>query len=243
MLGAFSSVLARSAEDAARLESLGATNVEYLGDLKLAAPKLPADPAVLAEMTARLAGRPIFLAASTHPGEEILIKAAHDSLMARHPRLLTIVTPRHPERGAELSEILRAPRRDAGPPEAGGLWIADSLGELGIWYRLSDAVFIGRSLVPPGGGQNPLEPARLGNAIASGRYTSNFTEHVARLKAADALAIVEDPAQLADFVDKMLSDVEARCRMGERAQAATAAPETLPGEVARRFLALAGGRG
>ena len=184
VLGGFARIHARGEEDAARLRTLGASQVEVMGDLKLAGADLPADPIVLREMEARLAGRPVFLAASTHPGEETLIQIVHQALRPAHPGLLTIIAPRHPERGPELAELLHAPSRQRGqaPPDE-GTWIADTLGELGLWYRLSQAAFIGRSLVPPGGGQNPLEPARLGCPIAMGPLTANFTSHVALLRA------------------------------------------------------------
>jgi 3-deoxy-D-manno-octulosonic-acid transferase len=239
VLSGFARIHARGEEDASRLRALGADRIEVMGDLKLAAPDLPVDPVALREMEGRLAGRPVFLAASTHPGEEPLIQQVHDVLCTRHPRLLTIIAPRHPERGAELADALGAPSRQHGdaPPDA-GVWIADTLGELGLWYRLSQVAFIGRSLIPPGGGQNPLEPARLGCAIATGPYVENFTDHVALLRGAGALEMTEDVPALTRFVDAMLSDVDARRRMGERAKAAVKAPESLPDNTARALLEL-----
>lgn len=239
VLSGFARIHARGEEDATRLRALGANRIEVMGDLKLAAPDLPADPAMLRELQTRLAGRPVFLAASTHPGEEPLIQQVHDALRGRHPGLLTIIAPRHPERGAELAEALGAPSRQRGddPPDE-GVWIADTLGELGLWYRLSQVAFIGRSLIPPGGGQNPLEPARLGCAIASGPYVENFTDHVALLRGAGALEVTDDASALATFVDRMLADPAARRRMGERARAAVKAPESLPHDTARALLEL-----
>lgn len=99
MLSGFARIHARGEEDATRLRALGADRIEVMGDLKLAAPDLPADPAALRDMQRRLAGRPVFLAASTHPGEEPLIQLVHSALRSRHPGLLTIIAPRHPERG------------------------------------------------------------------------------------------------------------------------------------------------
>ncbi len=236
VMGLFTEIFARSGEDARRLESLGATYVQSLGDLKMAALPLPADPALLAEMAARLAGHPVFLAASTHPGEENILKEVHDQLAVRHPGLITIIVPRHPERGVQLAVSLGAPRRQSGPPAAGGVWIADSLGELGVWYRLSDVVLIGRSLIPPGGGQNPLEPARLGRAIATGPYVGNFSEHVRRLREAGALTVIGDTPALVHFVDTMLADPKARVEMGERAKAMADLAGALPGQIADGLL-------
>jgi 3-deoxy-D-manno-octulosonic-acid transferase len=239
VLGGFARIHARGQEDAARLRDLGAGQVDVMGDLKLAAAALPADPAALREMTERLAGKPVFLAASTHPGEEPLIRIVHDALRVDHPGLLTIIAPRHPERGPEIGEALQAPCRASGqPPPDEGLWIADTLGELGLWYRLSHVSFVGRSLIPPGGGQNPLEPARLGGAIATGPHTANFTDHVSLLRAADALEVTEDAAALIRFASSMLADPEARRRMGDRAKAAVKAPETLADDTARVVLEL-----
>jgi 3-deoxy-D-manno-octulosonic-acid transferase len=243
VLSGFARIHARGEEDARRLRALGASRIEVMGDLKLSAPDLPADPVVLRELHGQLAGRPVFLAASTHPGEEPLIQQVHDALRMRHPGLLTIIAPRHPERGAELAGALGAPTRQQGeaPPDE-GVWIADTLGELGLWYRLSQVAFIGRSLIAPGGGQNPLEPARLGCAIATGPYVENFTEHVALLRAADALEVTGDVPELTRFVDQMLADRSARWRMGERAKAAVKAPESLPHDTARALLELMEGR-
>jgi 3-deoxy-D-manno-octulosonic-acid transferase len=244
VLSGFARIHARGEEDATRLRALGAGRIEVMGDLKLAAPDLPADPTVLRELQGLLAGRPVFLAASTHPGEEPLIQQVHDALRTRHPGLLTIIAPRHPERGAELAGALGAPSRQQGEaPPGEGVWIADTLGELGLWYRLGQVAFIGRSLIAPGGGQNPLEPARLGCAIATGPYFENFTDHVALLRGAGALEVTGDLPELTRFVDMMLADPAARRRMGERARAAVKAPESLPQDTARALLELLEGRG
>ena len=213
--------------------------MEVTADLKRATDVLPADPATLREFSEHLGRRPIFLAASTHSGEETQIKTVHDTLRHRHPGLLTIIAPRHPDRGPELARTLGAPRRQAGePPPDEGVWIADTLGELGLWYRLSHVSFIGRSLISPGGGQNPLEPARLGCAIAVGPFTDNFTENVALLGAADAVQVVKDAEALSHCADAMLCDPEARRQMGERARSAVQLPETPRDDVARTLLDL-----
>jgi 3-deoxy-D-manno-octulosonic-acid transferase len=174
-------------------------------------------------LQALLAGRPVWLAASTHPGEEALAFAAHRKIAARHPDLLTILAPRHPERGpaiaAEAAPLPVRRRALVDAPPAEGVWLVDTLGELGLWYRLAPIAFVGRSLVPPGGGQNPLEPARLGCAIAVGPHTGNFQEHVALLREAGALVEVTDAAALAGFVTAMLAEPAQRRDMGCRAAA------------------------
>jgi 3-deoxy-D-manno-octulosonic-acid transferase len=224
LLGAFERVQARSEADAERLRALGAPRVEAPGDLKFAAPPLPVDAAELIRLQGLLADRPVWLAASTHPGEEALVFAAHRQIAARYPDLLTILAPRHPERGAAIAaeaSLLPVSRRALAeaPPRGQGVWLADTLGELGLWYRLAPIAFVGRSLVPRGGGQNPLEPARLGCAIAVGPHTGNFQEHVALLHEAGGLVEVSDAAALAGFVTAMLADPARRRHMGCRAAA------------------------
>ncbi len=240
VLGGFALVQARGDQDADRLRRLGARHVESPGDLKFAAPALPADAVELDSLSRRLAERPVWLAASTHPGEENLIAEAHRTLGAAFPGLLTIIAPRHPDRGAALAQALDAPRRAAaqGPPSEAGMWIVDTMGELGLWYRLAPIAFVGRSLLPPGGGQNPLEPARLNCAIAVGPYTGNFNDHVALLKDADGLVEVADASALARFVASMLDDPEQRDRLAANAAATVRRHADLPARTADRLLSL-----
>ena len=242
VLGGFARIHARGPEDAARFRALGAPGVEIAGDLKRAAPALPADPAVLEALSGLLSARPVWLAASTHPGEEPLIQRVHEALAPSFPGLLTIIAPRHPERGEALAGMLTAPRRalGLGPPPEAGIWIADTMGEMGLWYRLAQVAVVGRSLVGAGGGQNPLEPARLGCAIAVGPFTANFSEQVALLREAGALEIVADAPALTRFVAAMLADPAARAAMGERARKAIGAPETLVEDTAQAVLGLLG---
>jgi 3-deoxy-D-manno-octulosonic-acid transferase len=240
ILGRFTLVQARGETDAARLRELGARRVDSPGDLKFAAPPLPADPAELDRLQHVLNGRPVWLAASTHPGEEALIAGAHHAVAQTHAGLLTIIAPRHPDRGPALAAELQAPRRGAGqdPPPGQGIWIADTMGELGLWYRLAPIAFVGRSLVGPGGGQNPLEPARLGCAIVVGPCTGNFTDHVALLRDAGGLVQVDDPAALARFVCAMLDNpTQQRC-MGQRAAASVHRYADLPARSAEALLSL-----
>ena len=240
LLQSFHHVQARTPLDAERFRMLGARQVDNPGDLKLAAPDLPADPVELNRLRDLLADRPVWLAASTHPGEEALIATAHLRLVVDHPGLLTLIVPRHPERGAGIAAELGAPRRSTGddPPAGPGLWIADTLGELGLWFRLARVVFVGRSLIAPGGGQNPLEPARLGCAIASGPHTGNFIDHVAMLRAAGGLEEVADVDALVQFVSRMLTD-PARCAsMAQRAVDVASAHGGLADRTAERLLDL-----
>jgi 3-deoxy-D-manno-octulosonic-acid transferase len=238
VLGGFTHIRARGEQDAERLRALGAMPVESPGDLKFSAPPLPADEAELVRLRSLLNGRPVWLAASTHPGEEAMIAAAHRALVNQHAGLLTIIVPRHPERGAELGVELAAVRRSAGydPPGGAGIWLADTLGELGLWYRLAAIAFVGRSLIAPGGGQNPLEPARLRCAVAVGPYTGNFTDHIALLRDAGGLVDVADPPTLARFVSAMLCNPDQRMDLGQRAEASVHRYSDLPERTAEALL-------
>jgi 3-deoxy-D-manno-octulosonic-acid transferase len=241
LLGGFALIRAQSEPDAERLRALGARHVSAPGDLKFAAPQLPASAPEVASLQQQLAGRPVWLAASTHRGEEAIAFEVHRRLAAAHPGLLTVIVPRHPERGAEIAalagEVAAARRALGAAPPAQGVWIADTLGELGLLYRVVRIVFVGRSLAAQGG-QNPLEPARLGCAVAVGPHTENFTAAVAALEAAGALARVADAAALAAWVDALLADPARRDAMGRAGAAASARYAELPRETADALLAL-----
>jgi 3-deoxy-D-manno-octulosonic-acid transferase len=130
VLGEFASVRPRSETDAERLRALGCSRMSEPGDLKLAAPPLPVDEMELRRLRELLTGRPVWFVASTHPGEETLILAAHRILAAEHPLLLTIIAPRHPERGTTIPAAAYRSRGD-GPPRK-GVWVADTLAS---WLR------------------------------------------------------------------------------------------------------------
>jgi 3-deoxy-D-manno-octulosonic-acid transferase len=234
VLSSFAVVLARSEADAARLRSLGARDVRCLGDLKAAAPPLPVDPDALAEVRAELPG-PAWVAASTHPGEEAIVAAAHRALRDRVPGLATIVAPRHPARGPAIAEALASgavpvTRRGAGERPVPGIHVADTLGELGLFYRVARAAFVGGSLVPHGG-HNPLEAARLGCPVLVGPHTANVAEATEALLAAGA-AVRVTAATLADELARLLSDEVARERMAGAAHDATAGGEAVLDAVA-----------
>jgi len=217
LLGAFDACLAQSEPIAARFRALGARAVSAPGNLKFAAPPLPADAAALAALRAALGDRPRWLAASTHPGEEAIAGRVHQALAAKFPGLLTIVAPRHPARGAEIAAALpgRVTRRAAGQPPDGDIHVADTLGELGLFYRVAPLVFIGRSLAAEGG-QNPLEPARLGCAVLHGPHMENFIDALELL--GNALTRVDDEPALAGAVGMLLADAEHRAALGARAR-------------------------
>ncbi len=234
---AFGAIQAQSEADAAKLTALGGRAVSSPGNLKFAALPLPVDASELERLRRLLAGRPVWLAASTHPGEESAVVATHAALAARHPRLLTIVAPRHPERGPRIAAAARRRALGQDPPDAAGVWIADTLGELGLLYRLAPVVFVGGSLVAHGG-QNPLEAARLGCATAIGPHAENFAAVVDALLATGALAQVADAPALTGWVDAMLADPARAGAMGRAGIAASDRYGELPGQVAAALLGL-----
>lgn len=186
LLGSFDLILAQDARAAERFEALGG-QVAGEADLKFGAAPLPVDEAELARQRAVFAGKPILVAASTHPGEDEMVLAAHASLGDEAPNL--IIVPRHIERGPTIMEMararglhahLRSATRQAGSPS---ILVADTLGELGLWYRIADLALICGSLRPNIGGHNPLEAARVSCPFARGGYVENWQS------AYDALAI------------------------------------------------------
>jgi 3-deoxy-D-manno-octulosonic-acid transferase len=244
LFGAFARAFAQSEADAARLRALGTRLVSAPGNLKFAAPELPVDAAELVRLQALLGDRPVWLAASTHPGEEAIAAAVHTALAPAHPGLVTIIVPRHPERGAVLAADLGGvPRRARGedPPAAGGLWLGDTMGELGLYCRLARAVFVGKSLAGVGG-QNPLEPARLGRPVAVGPHTANFRDPVAALREAGALDVVADAGALERWVAALFADPQRAVAMGRAGRCAAGATATLPATVAATLMELADAR-
>jgi 3-deoxy-D-manno-octulosonic-acid transferase len=234
--------LAQSEADAARLAAAGAARVVTTGNLKLDAPAPSADPVALATLSGLVSGRPVVLAASTHPGEETLILHAHAALAARFPGLLTMIVPRHPARGPAVAQAARAQglavaRRGEGDlPRAGlDVYVGDTVGELGLFYRLSPLAFVGGSLVPHGG-QNPIEPARLGCAILHGPHVRNFAEAYAVLDRAGGARPVSDGAALTAALGMLLAEPGAARDM---ARAADGALGVLTGGLARTLDALA----
>lgn len=211
MMSCFEVAFAQSEGDAQRLRALGIRDVRTLGNIKYDATVLPCDEAMLITLQNAIGNRPVWLAASTHPGEEILVAQAHATLAKKTPNLLTIIVPRHPARGASIAAALpKSALRSRGDIITAdtSFYIADTLGELGLFYRLCEIVFLGGSLVPHGG-QNPLEPARLRCAIICGTHTHNFAEIISEMKEINAVKIVENAASLANAVQHFMNNAEA----------------------------------
>jgi len=217
LLGRFRAALVQDNATMGYLRRLGmpADRMKVLGTLKEGAAALPCNEAERAAIAADLAGRPVWLAASTHPGEEKLVLQAHRLARRSSPRLLLVLVPRHPDRGDEIAAMLQADgwrftRRAAGeePDEEAAVYLADTMGELGLWYRLAPISFVGGSLASVGG-HNPFEPAALGSAILHGPYVANFAEIYRRLAEAGAARLVSSPEKLAGEVAQLLSPDQA----------------------------------
>ena len=225
LLQGFDLILPQDAETEARLRRLGASTGPQLNLKQVGAP-LPCDGAELARLRSLTQGRPIILAASTHPGEEALIAEAVQPLRAAQPGLLLIIAPRHPERGAEVAEILTAAgantaRRSLGetPEPLVSAYVADTLGELGLFFRLANVVVMGGGFAPGVGGHNPLEPARLGAAILSGPDVFNAAETYSAMFEAVAALCAPDQATLTRHLGGLLDNPAIARRMGEAALA------------------------
>jgi 3-deoxy-D-manno-octulosonic-acid transferase len=220
LIGGFAVVLAQDETQALRLAALGARSPQALGNLKFAAAALPVDEAVLTALGQRIVGRDVWLAASTHPGEESIIAAAHRALVVRRPRLLTVIAPRHADRGEAIAAELRAAgftlaRRSKNEEidATTQIYLADTLGELGLFYRLAPVVFVAGSYRWQG--HNPIEPALLARAVASGPRVVNFQDIFDRMAKAEAVTIVTE-AELAPAIDRLLADPQ---RAADRAEA------------------------
>jgi 3-deoxy-D-manno-octulosonic-acid transferase len=241
LLERFDLCLARMPADATHFADLGAPRVVMAGNLKFDVPAPPVNAEKLNELHSAAGARPVLGAASTHPGEEAMVIAAHRLLRARMPNLLTAIAPRHPHRGAGIAEIAAANRlkpalRSLGqmPDATTDIYIADTIGELGLLYRLAPIVFIGGSLVRHGG-QNPIEAAKLGAAILHGPNVANFAEIYRALDAVHGAGLVADAETLADRASAWLRDPVAR---GAAAEAAHNTVMALGGALDRTVQAL-----
>ncbi|PLX36169.1 MAG: 3-deoxy-D-manno-octulosonic acid transferase [Hyphomicrobiales bacterium] len=220
---------AQTAADADRFRDLGVHDAVAAGNLKYDSDALPADADAVAAFGEAVDGRPVWIAASTHPGEEEKIIAAHERLRKRFPDLLTLLVPRHPGRGDEVAGLLEGhgiafARRSSGdtPGAETAVYLADTIGEMGLFYRQAQVAFVGGSLVPHGG-QNPIEPAQLGVAIVTGPHVHNFRDVYGELVSAGAVTRIEADADLAPAIEQLLADTDALTDQVERAHAIVAA--------------------
>lgn len=241
LLGTFRLVLAQNAQLAQQFAALGAADTRAVGNLKMDAPPPPVDDEELARLRAAIGERPVFLAASTHAGEEESVAEVHGRLRETHPDLLTIIVPRHPLRAPEILSVLQekgiktAQRsRGALPDEACGVYLADTIGELGLFYALAPIAFIGGSLTARGG-HNPIEALKLGTVVLTGPGHANFADAYGALLAVDACAKVSSTDDFAATVDRLLTDEAGRQRMQAKARQVI---EGLSGALGRTLEAL-----
>ena len=224
MLECFDLCMAQGEIDSARLCELGAKQVKTPGNLKYASPELPVDLGNLDFLRQKIDTRPCWFAASTHPGEEDIISDVHFRVSRSFPNLITILAPRHPDRGKKIAEKLalnghKVSRRSAGESiySDTNIYLADTMGELGLFFRLSPVSFIGKSLVDMGG-QNPLEPARLKSAVLVGPHMWNFPDITETLLLSGAAELVTDSGSLAAALDRLLRDLNLCRSRGEIGQ-------------------------
>jgi 3-deoxy-D-manno-octulosonic-acid transferase len=218
--------LAQTEEDSRRLQDIGASfgRISVSGNLKFDAP-IPSPPAIVDNLRLAFEGSgagPVLVCGSTLDGEESLLLQAFDNILVSHPRAVMILAPRHPERFADVAELLRKLnmrfwRRSLwqGEPIFGGAFLLDSIGELAAIYSLADIAFVGGSLVPRGG-HNIIEPAQYGVAIVVGNHTENFRDIIGLFQSHDAIRIV-GPAELPLVFMELLSDDVQRSALGRRA--------------------------
>jgi len=228
LTGPFDLVLSQDATSAQRLESMGA-RIDGLVNLKLSGDPLPHDAAAFSRLSAAIGDRPVIVAASTQEGEEVAIVRALDRL---GDRICLILTPRHPERGPHIAQALaregyafamRSRGETIGPDT--DIYLADTLNEMGLFLRLADVVVMGGSFapaigLPPVGGHNPLEPARLGRPSITGPDASNWAPVTSALAQAGGLVLVQAPSDLPGVIEPLLSDLNAAKAMGERGRRA-----------------------
>lgn len=219
LLGRFDLCLAQSQTDAERFAALGARDVIATGNLKLDVQAPPADAGKLDRLAEAVRGRPVIVAASTHAGEEEMVTEVHKRLSRDFPTLLTVIVPRHPARGEAIARMASAAGRQVAlrsqedlPQAQTEIYVADTLGELGLFYRLSPIVFMGGSLVEHGG-QNPIEAIKLGAAVLHGPHVFNFTDVYGALDGARGARQVDTVETLAAQVATWLADELTRQRV------------------------------
>lgn len=234
-------VVAQSELDGERFRALGARPVTVSGNLKVDTPPPPVDREALERLKHEIGRRAIWAAVSTHPGEETIAGEVHAMLRKRHPDLLTLIVPRHPERAPAIEAELVAAglkvacrgRNDPVTP-ATDVLIGNTIGEMGLYLRLTEIAFIGRSLSGEGG-QNPIEPAMLETAVLSGRNVQNFRDAYRKLIDSGGARLIRDREMLAGAVNFLLTNDEARHAM---ISAGMAAVDDMSGALSRTLTAL-----
>ncbi|MBR1949007.1 MAG: 3-deoxy-D-manno-octulosonic acid transferase, partial [Alphaproteobacteria bacterium] len=222
LLSCFTMCLGQSEEDAYRLRVLGAKETTCLGNLKYAGLPLPIDEKNKKEVLKQIENRRLWLASSTHDDEEVRLAKVHKRLKEKYEDLLTIIVPRHPNRGQEIADEIKkldisTALRSRGEKitKTTDIYIADTIGEVGLWYDVAKIVFIGGSLVPHGG-QNFIEPSRVRDAVIVGPHMHNFSDAMSRAKKADAVMQVSDILELQELLEQLFDNeqlLDAKCSL------------------------------
>lgn len=204
ILSRFALISAQDDLTALHLRDLGAPKVKVDGSLKVIAPPLLVDTHMFVGLKNALAGRFTWVVGSSHAEDEELAILAHKAVLARDPNALLILVPRQAQRGAEIAQNvtnadLTVAQRSQGSDMTPQVYVADTFGEMGLWYKLTKVVYVGGTNGPTEG-HNPWEPLALGAAVLHGPRTANFTEDYAALASADAARLVNEPNELADLL-------------------------------------------
>lgn len=214
-----SHVVAQSELDGERFRALGARPVSVSGNLKVDTDPPVVEEDALRRMRSEIGGRPVWAAISTHQGEEVIAADVHELVKKRHPELLTIIVPRHPDRADALAASffargLKTVRRSLGDQVTSDtdILLGDTIGEMGLYLRLTEIAFVGRSMTSEGG-QNPLEPAMLETAVLSGRNVQNFRDSYQKLIERGGARLVGDRDMLAGAVNFLLGNEAKRRQM------------------------------
>lgn len=220
LLSRFSWIGAADAQTASGLSALSGRAVPAVGNMKLDAPPPAHDPVALAKLQDWIGARPAWIAASTHEGEEAMVLEAHRALRHGAPEALLILVPRHPERGDAVESLARGAgfgvaRRSQGAPVMAetGVYLADTIGEMGTLLRAAPVVLLGGSLVPDIGGHNPAEPVGAGAALLTGPYTHAFADVFEELESQGGALVVADEGGIARGVASLLFDPARRAQM------------------------------
>lgn len=223
VFSSFSLILAADKQTAEGLSGFTPDTVEVIGNLKDAALPLPALQKKLSALERAIGARPVWCAASTHGGEDDIVLRAHLEILKQHPRALLILAPRHPERRDEISELINSMGlsfsvRSSGHKidDATQIYVFDSIGEMGLAYRIAPITLMCGSLSAGLSGHNPLEPARLGSAVLSGPFVSSFAEVYADMQAAKT---VTSPKDISAEISRLFSDKSALAKAQDEARA------------------------
>lgn len=232
----FNAILAQDEKLARRFSEIGGRNVTCVGNLKIDAPPLHVDQQALDQLRTAIGTRPFYVAASTHDGEEAIVAQAHRTLARQFPGFLTLLAPRHPERGTAIAEQMKSDglnvaQRSLGqlPAQNTDVYIVDTLGELGTLYAASPIAFIGGSLIDKGG-QNPIEAIMLDTAVIAGQHTNNHREIYQTLNRLGGSGTANNAPELAEAVAYLMTDLGLRSQVNNQARNAVT---TLSGALER----------